>query len=142
MTYWIRRASLCGGALVLVSAALAAGASSAGAAAADLDFHQKCASPSAGEYESVAYDQNNHYSGLALFEANGDKMQAVDPRSDGYYVVAHLSTGRTASTKGHGTYSPWATGDLPEKHTYYMYVEMVAADGLSSTSLPSCKVVS
>ncbi|MFF3001077.1 hypothetical protein ACFVTC_42160 [Streptomyces sp. NPDC057950] len=146
MAYRMRRAVLCGAAFVLASAGLATGSGSASAGTAAVTvFHQKCELPIAGDYESVVYDQDNHYVGLAEFVANGDKMEAVDPRSDGYYVVAHLGTGglgRTASTQGKGTYSGWATGDLPENHTYYMYVEMHEANGSASTSLPSCKVTS
>ncbi|WP_326694670.1 hypothetical protein [Streptomyces sp. NBC_01766] len=109
-------------------------------------FHNKCQHLSSGEYEDVIYDQNGHYSGLADFVPNGDKMQAVDPRSDGYYVTAFLDVGtsriRQTTTNGHGTYSPWATGNLPEKHKYFMWVDMTKSGTNSGVSLGGCWVVS
>lgn len=53
----------------------------------------------------------------------GDALRATDSYRDGKGIVAHLSTGRTASTAGH-VYpytTKWATGDLPEDHTYYIW---------------------
>ncbi|MFE9813201.1 hypothetical protein [Streptomyces sp. NPDC005548] len=132
--------------LTLAAAGLTEGAGSASASTAAPTFHNVCKSLGGGEYEDIVYDQNGNYSGLALFEANGDKMQAVDPRSDGYYVTALLDVGtqniRQATTNGHGTYSPWATGDLPEGHTYFMWVDMTIAGTNSGVSLGGCNVKS
>jgi hypothetical protein len=142
-----RRITVAGAAVLLGLGALAASQTTAQAhdttsvtshQVTATSFHQECRYLSdTQEYESVVYDQDGHYSGMALWEKNGDKMQAVDARSDGWWVVAHLSTGRTASTQ-YVNPSPWATGDLPEGHTYYMWVDMEQSG--AAWSLPSCTV--
>lgn len=94
------------------------------ASASSPSFHDECRYLGSGEYEDIVYDQDGHYSGPALWETDGDKTQAVDPRTDGYTVTAVFALGgaqfRRAATKGHGAYSPWATGNLPENHKYTM----------------------
>ncbi|WP_335983820.1 hypothetical protein [Streptomyces sp. CA2R106] len=55
--------------------------------------------------------------------ANGDNLGAFDDLTDGYSVVAHLSTGRRVATSGYTAPSPiiWKGGDLPEGHLYHMW---------------------
>ncbi|MFF3583278.1 hypothetical protein [Streptomyces mirabilis] len=120
-----------------------------GTASAATSFHTVCrhlTSPS--EWEAIAYDQDNHYVGLALFDQDpyggnpGDALYATDSYADGWGVVAHLSTGRTASTLGHSagyTAGP-VTGNLPEGNHYTIWVEM-EKDGIW-ISLPSCDAYS
>lgn len=95
-------------------------------------------------WEAVAYDSDDHYVGMAEFDqdANGDRpgdaLYATDAYGDGWGVVAHLSTGRTASTAGHPApyTTPAITGDLPEGAPHILWVEMVRGD--QSVVLPSC----
>lgn len=112
-----------------------------GQASAEPVFHFKCQEITATkEYEAVAYDQDDHYVGLALWDSDGDKLQATDPYADGWGVIAHLSTGRVASTRGHSApyISPWVTGDLPENHAYTMWIEMVRGNaGTISQTCPA-----
>lgn len=118
-----------------------------GPASAATDFYTVCKHlTETNEWEAIAYDQDDHYVGLALFDSDpmygspGDALYATDSRSDGWGVVAHLSTGRTASTLGHtaGYQAGPVTGDLPEDHKYGLWVEMVHAGGDTRISLPSC----
>lgn len=56
----------------------------------------------------------------------GDALTASDELPDGYGIEAHLSTGRVASTRGHdANYQETVPGDLPEDHTYQMWVCVV-----------------
>ncbi len=57
----------------------------------------------------------------------GDALRVYDQEPDGYGIEAHLSDGREATTRGHNSpyQSPWTTGDLPEDHTYYLWVCVV-----------------
>ncbi|MBO1335122.1 hypothetical protein [Streptomyces sp. VRA16 Mangrove soil] len=138
----MRTGALLAAATLLATAATALGSGTASAATSFYTVCRHLSSPS--EWEAIAYDQDDHYVGLALFDQDpygsspGDALYATDSYADGWGVVAHLSTGRTASTRGHS--SPYTagpvTGDLPEGNHYYLYVEM-AKDGASWT-LPSC----
>ncbi|MEU8028822.1 hypothetical protein [Streptomyces sp. NPDC049099] len=122
--------------------ALAATTLGTGTASAAPTFTFKCVhltSPS--EWETVAYNQDGHYVGLALFDQDpyggspGDALYATDAESDGFWVEAHLSTGRVASTKGHtaGYTAGPVTGDLPEDHTYYLSIEMHNSEWIYSS---------
>lgn len=80
-----------------------------------------------------ALSVNGAYAGEMVWNANpggdwdgngstdpGDAIGAYDGASDGYGVKAILSTGRTATTKGHTApyWTGWKTGNLPENHGY------------------------
>ncbi|MFD5558859.1 hypothetical protein ACFWIA_34175 [Streptomyces sp. NPDC127068] len=53
--------------------------------------------------------------------APGDALTARDVLPDGYGIEAHLSNGRVATTRGHGSpYSVTETGNLTEGSTYTM----------------------
>lgn len=113
------------------------------------DFTTKCKYLSdTKEWEAIAYNTDGNYVGLALFDQDpmyghpGDALYATDAYADGWGVIAHLSTGRTASTVGHsaGYTTPAVTGNLPEGHTYSMWVEM-EKDG-TYIALPNCKAMS
>jgi hypothetical protein len=115
-------------------------------------FHFECdkyvTTAGTWEYVVTALDQNGTYVGEADFNADpadgmpGDALRAVDGFPDGYGVIAHLSTGRTASTRGHSSpyTTPWATGNLPENTHYTIWAEMVKGD--EGTVSQSCSVTS
>lgn len=116
-----------------------------GAAQAKTSFSTQCRHlTDTKAWQAVAYDSDGHYVGLAEFDQDpvgdrpGDALYATDAYADGWGVVAHLSTGRTASTAGH--YAPYTTpaitGDLPEGAPQILWVEMVKGD--VSVPLSSC----
>lgn len=140
-------------AAALATASLLTGAvtvlGSGAAEASKNDFTTKCQYLSdTKEWEAVAYNTDGNYVGLALFDQDpqyglpGDALYATDSYADGWGVIAHLSTGRTASTVGHtaGYTTPPVTGNLPENHTYSLWVEM--KKGGTYISLPTCKAMS
>ena len=148
MTRTRRSVASLAAASLLTAVATTLGTSPASAATS---FHTVCKHlTETNEWEAIAYDQDDHYVGLALFDSDpmygtpGDALYATDSRSDGWGVVAHLSTGRTASTLGHtaGYTAGPVTGDLPEDHEYGLWVEMVQAGGATRISLASCKAMS
>ncbi|WP_329475220.1 hypothetical protein OG555_26335 [Kribbella sp. NBC_01484] len=129
----------------LTAAATTLGSSPASAAT---DFYTVCRhDDDKNVWQAIAYEQDDHYVGLAMFYTDpygrnpGDALYATDSYADGWGVVAHLSTGRTASTLGHsaGYTTPPVTGDLPEDHKYGLWVEMVHAGGDTRITLPSCE---
>ncbi|WP_240796267.1 hypothetical protein [Streptomyces sp. RFCAC02] len=64
--------------------------------------------------------------GYGQWLSYGDTLIAADSTPDGYGVEAHLSSIRTASTRGLA--SPIVvreTGNLPENHSYSMWVCLV-----------------
>lgn len=91
--------------------------------------------------------RNGTYSGEAEWvpdpteDSTGDTLYGYDPTADGWGVVAHLSTGRTASTLGHASpYLARTPGNLPEDHTYDMW--LVFKKGTQSVTSPRLKVTS
>jgi hypothetical protein len=88
-----------------------------------------------GNFTYADYYESGHLIGWGLWSKDpaegepGDSLRATDDYQDGKGIVAHLSTGRTASTAGH-TYpytTEWVHGDLPENHTYYIWACTVKA---------------
>ncbi len=58
--------------------------------------------------------------------STGDTLIAYDGLPDSYGIVAHLSTGRVASTAGHdANYTDEVSGNLPEGNPYTMWVCVV-----------------
>lgn len=83
---------------------------------------------------SVTIYNGGKVAGNAVWAANpgdlgsstGDTLSVTDLLADGYGVQAHLTDGRTATTRGHSSpYTDTKTGNLPEDSTYYMTVCMV-----------------
>jgi hypothetical protein len=87
-------------------------------------------------FTEVRVDNGSNYAGYGMFSQNptdddpGDAIQASDQYADGYYIETFLSRTefgtpfRTASTGGQTSpyTTPWATGDLPEGTTYFMWI--------------------
>ncbi|MGW6357641.1 hypothetical protein ACWFR5_21285 [Streptomyces sp. NPDC055092] len=67
---------------------------------------------------------------------NGDTLCASDELSDGYYISAHLNTGRSVHTNGHpAPYAKRKGGNLPENKIYKIKVCIRhAASGWSTCS--------
>ncbi|MGW0086905.1 hypothetical protein [Streptomyces sp. NPDC003393] len=83
---------------------------------------------------SVTVYNGSKVAGKAAWAANpgdlgistGDTLVVSDVLADGYGIEAHLSDGRTATTRGKASpYTAKKSGNLPEDGTYYMSVCMV-----------------
>ncbi|MEU3857196.1 hypothetical protein AB0F03_07450 [Streptomyces sp. NPDC028722] len=114
-----------GGVAALTAGLLMTGASPAPAVAVNDDFSfSRPPLEIQGVYETlVTNETKNKTAGYARWISDGDKLIAHDGLADGYAIVAHLSDGRTASTQGiESPATGTATGDLPENHTYKMWV--------------------
>lgn len=116
-----------------------------GPAQAKTVFSTQCKhAPDNSEWDAVVYDQTGRYIGEAFFDSDpvggapDDSLYATDAYGDGWGIVAHLSTGRTASTAGHAApyTTPAISGDLPEQQPYLLWAELVKGD--ESVILPSC----
>ncbi|WP_369036152.1 hypothetical protein [Streptomyces adonidis] len=110
--------------------ALAAGLVAVGAtpaAAEDAFSFGGLSIPSAKSYQiTVENETRGVQSGYAMWQGDGDTLTARDGLADGYGIVAHLSTGRVASTAGQTSpITVNVTGDLPENVTYKMWVCVV-----------------
>ncbi|MGW6606056.1 hypothetical protein [Streptomyces sp. NPDC055036] len=119
MKFKSRTTTLLAMSALVVSSALFAGAGSASAV---------------GNYShatlyTINSDGSQSVAGQAIWSKDptgsdpGDALRATDMHADGYGIVAHLSTGRKASTAGHNSpyKSPWVTGNLTEGNSYQMW---------------------
>ncbi|MFI1168014.1 hypothetical protein ACH4UM_31570 [Streptomyces sp. NPDC020801] len=120
------------GAAALTAGLLVAGAGPA--SAAEDDFHFELQHVGGNTYINVFNDSmDGRLAGWSGWWADpgtdgspGDTLEAYDNLADGYGIEAHLSTGRTASTRGHSAkYQDTASGNLPEGHKYQMWVCVV-----------------
>lgn len=124
----------------LLAATVLAGATVVSGATAAHALQFTPSGDSSAKVWTIDVYNNGHYAGSANWNGDprgstpGDALLAYDSLADGYGIVAHLSTGRTASTLGHtaGYSSGWVTGDLPEGNHYDMWVSI--QKGTSSVS--------
>ncbi|MGX9890250.1 hypothetical protein [Streptomyces sp. NPDC002276] len=125
------------GVLALAAGLVVAGGNQAGAVTVYDDFSFTGLLDSADGYWSLTVhnDTKNKNAGYAAWQADGDTLIAYDGLGDGYGIVAHLSDGREASTAGLS--SPVTVkkgGNLPENHTYQMWVCVVKGDAFKRCS--------
>lgn len=136
MNFSVRRKgiSLLASAAVLAGGVLAASASSAGATTPDTTpaaaTPKVVVAPHSSGGVKVWLVGTDHIMGTFQWSQDpsgstpGDAMRVTDENSDGLGVEADLDISSTnfriATTAGHnsGYTSPWATGNLPEGHTY------------------------
>ncbi|WP_344016011.1 hypothetical protein [Streptomyces thermospinosisporus] len=109
---------------ILAAGALTAGAGTAAAASpTDVDFWVSDMDSSGSR--SVLVVHKGRAVGAAYWEADGDRLKAVDTHADGYGVAAYLGTSpvREASTYGHKSpYTATKGGNLQEGKTYTFWV--------------------
>jgi hypothetical protein len=120
------------GAAALTAGLLAAGAGPA--SAAEDSFHFELQHMGSDTYINVFNDSmEGRLAGWAGWWADpgtsgepGDTLVAYDNLADGYGIESHLSTGRTATTRGHSAkYQDTTSGNLPEGNHYLMWVCVV-----------------
>ncbi|MEU6380091.1 hypothetical protein [Streptomyces sp. NPDC046909] len=126
---------------MMVGAAVTIGAGTASAAVPDNVRFVDTGLQSDGSRHIAVY-QDGAFAGAAYWYADGDKLQAVDPRKDGFGIAAYLGTSpiREASTYGHSSpYTATKTGDLPENRTYTYWVCIGGSSGQVCSDVYSAK---